>query len=146
MTEELTALRPEELTALAQAAQDLATLAHAHDKRDDGQPYLAHVAAVAAGVGPNPYAVPVAWLHDVVEDHPGYLPEIRAWFPSWVVQAVLALSRRDRESYVYYLSRVAGNPLAKQVKMADLKHNLEGHKPGNRRDKYELALALLERS
>ena len=41
-----------------------------------------------------------------------------------VVDAVVALTRRPRQTYEEYIEQVAGNALARQVKLADLADNL----------------------
>jgi hypothetical protein len=41
------------------------------------------------------------------------------------VAAVDALTRRDDETYDAFIARLAGNPLAARVKLADLEDNLD---------------------
>jgi (p)ppGpp synthase/HD superfamily hydrolase len=134
--------RLNEVLGLIRRAKELAMKAHQEDRREDGQPYITHVQAVASAVT-NAEAVVVAWLHDVVEDHPEYEHDVKS-FPQWVYDAVMAVSRKGRnEPYVDYLRRVLANKLATEVKIADLRHNLSDQKPGNRKDKYDLTLQLL---
>ena len=38
------------------------------------------------------------------------------------------LTQRDGESYEAYIGRVAGNPIARRVKLADLADNLANHR------------------
>lgn len=116
---------------LIDEAAKLARKAHRGQWRADGQPYETHLAAVASLVGYDSRAVVVAWLHDLIEDHPSYLDELKANFPEWVVDAVLALSHAADESYLNYLRRVMTNPLAVRVKLADLTHNLSDQKLGS---------------
>jgi hypothetical protein len=41
------------------------------------------------------------------------------------VEAIVALSRRDDESYEQFIERLAPDPLARRVKLADLAHNMD---------------------
>src|SRR5699024_8102125 len=60
------------MTNLITEAKTLAQQAHAGQTDKAGRPYIEHVARVAAQVAFWPEAEAVAWLHDVVEDHPDY--------------------------------------------------------------------------
>jgi (p)ppGpp synthase/HD superfamily hydrolase len=67
-----------------------------------------------------------AVLHDVVEDTAITLDDLRArGFPRAVVAAVDALSRRPDEPYLDLVRRAARNALARPVKLADLRDNLD---------------------
>lgn len=104
---------------------------HAHQGQVDkaGQPYADHPAAVAAiTAGRHPsdtVAIATAWLHDVVEDTPVTLQEIRTRFGDEIADAVDALTRRPGENPDDYYRRVAANPVALRVKRADLTHNCD---------------------
>ncbi|MCD6374457.1 MAG: hypothetical protein J7L94_02960 [Caldisericaceae bacterium] len=68
----------------------------------------------------------MALLHDVLEDSEMTLNELsQAGFEDEILQAIDCLTKRDGEDYFAYLERVAQNKLARQVKMADLKDNLD---------------------
>lgn len=104
-------------------AEDIARRAHAGQTDKAGVPYIEHPAWVAARVEGRD-AQAVAWLHDVLEDADVTAEDLaEAGIPANVVDAVLALTRRLGEGYEAYLARVAENPLAVQVKLADLEHN-----------------------
>jgi hypothetical protein len=45
-------------------------------------------------------------------------------FPEEIIQAVDCLTRRDGEPYADMIERIAPNPLARRVKLADLAENL----------------------
>lgn len=114
-----------------EAAAAIAREAHRGQKRPfRGEPYIEHVAAVAAAVAddPDPDATTVAWLHDVVEDSPAWTFErlAKRGFSPRVIAAVDALSRRKGEAYRDFILRVKRNPLATKVKLADLAHNSAG--------------------
>lgn len=110
------------------AARLLAEHAHAGQTDKQGVDYIDHVAAVAAKVADYGYlAVTAAWLHDVVEDTDisrGDL--VRLGFPLAVVEIVDAVTRRHGETYTDFIERcAAAGHLARQVKLADLAHNLD---------------------
>jgi (p)ppGpp synthase/HD superfamily hydrolase len=65
-----------------------------------------------------------AVLHDVVEDTAVTLEQLRAeGFPETVIEAVELLTKRDGEDYEAFIRRVAPNPIARKVKLADLRDN-----------------------
>lgn len=67
-----------------------------------------------------------AVLHDVVEDTAITLDDLRTrGFPRAVVAAVDALSRRPDEPYLDFVRRAARNAVARPVKLADLRDNLD---------------------
>lgn len=89
-------------------------------------PIIDHAIRVAGHF--DPLALParvVAVLHDVVEDTGVTLSEILARFGPDIAIAIDALTRRDGEVYFDYITRVGRHPLAKQVKIADLKDHLD---------------------
>ncbi|MDT3556726.1 hypothetical protein ROV95_11400 [Stenotrophomonas maltophilia group sp. msm1] len=73
-------------------ARTLATEAHAGQMDKAGQPYIGHVARVAAAVLGDDDAEVVAWLHDVAEDCPAFAARIEA-FPAPLREAVHLLKR-----------------------------------------------------
>jgi (p)ppGpp synthase/HD superfamily hydrolase len=125
---------------------------HAHIEQVDkaGQPYISHPEFVASNVVGDE-AKAVAWLHDVVEDTPLTFNDLRAeGLSEKVIEAVDALTKRETESYEAYLERVAANPLAKIVKLADLNHNMDtsrlktiDDKTKVRLEKYKMAFMFL---
>jgi hypothetical protein len=69
----------------------------------------------------------VALLHDSVEDSAGVvsLRELYREFPPFIVEALDAISRRPGETYFTYLERCKADPLARAVKLADLRDNMD---------------------
>jgi len=104
----------------------IAVDAHAGQTDNAGSPYILHVLQVVMGCRPDLEAMTVAALHDVVEDSPVTLADLRnQGFPQGVLEAVDAISRRDGETYEDYIERVAKVPLARRVKRPDLEHNMD---------------------
>jgi (p)ppGpp synthase/HD superfamily hydrolase len=133
-------------------AKRIATQAHQGQVDKAGQAYISHPEFVASQVTGDD-AKAVAWLHDVLEDTPITIADLRAeGLSETVIEAVAILSKQENESYETYLRRVAANPIAKAVKLADLKHNMDttrlktiDDKTRARLEKYKLAFALLSK-
>jgi (p)ppGpp synthase/HD superfamily hydrolase len=116
--------------ATVEDAISLAVRAHAGQVDRYGKPYILHVLRVVARVF-DPPAQMAAALHDVVEDTPITLDELRVMgYTEAVVQAVDCLSRRNNETYDEFIERIAPNPLAVRVKLADLEDNMDLRRGG----------------
>mgnify|MGYP001473011132 CR=1 FL=1 len=128
----------------------LAFQAHAGQVDKLGEPYIAHVVRVAAAVSGFERQC-TALLHDIVEDTQVTLSDLAALFPSEVVEAVDAITKRPSEGYEAYLARVGANQVALDVKLADMADNnaprrLAGlAEPDRRRlkEKYDKAASIL---
>jgi len=131
----------------------LAKAAHAGQLDKGGKSYINHPIAVAAIVETQEEKT-VALLHDVVEDTPVTLDELKEHgFPETVVAAVDVLTKRPGVDYGEYIQRVKKNPLALVVKIADMTHNMDLSRIQNptakdyaRIDKYKKILAELRTS
>jgi len=67
-----------------------------------------------------------AALHDVVEDSAWTIEDLRAEeFPSSVIAAVDALTKRPGESRMDAARRAGVDPIARRVKLADLADNMD---------------------
>lgn len=130
-------------------AERLARQAHA-GQRDTvtGGPYIDHVTRVVAHVD-SVEAKIVAWLHDVVEDSPIAIEDLRTGgFTDRIVEAVELLTRIQYSQYRPYIQLIAlsGNRLAIDVKLADLRDHLRPNCPERLRGRYEEALMVLEKA
>ena len=114
-------------------------------------PNILHPLRVMLGVS-GVRARAVAVLHDVLEDTAVTAEELReANLSSEVVDAVTALTRRSGQTYEQYIEQVAGNAIARSVKLADLADNLANNKRLARRpvvvariERYEQAIRSLQ--
>lgn len=98
---------------------------HLGQRDKQGEPYILHPLRVMSSVAEHGEAAMIAAvLHDVVEDCDVELFEVRVEFGAEIGDAVDSLSRRDLESYAEFISRCAGNPLGRLVKIADINDNL----------------------
>lgn len=125
--------------------QALAHAARAHrgqrDKR--GRPYIEHITEVSAAVDhEGTHAIAVALLHDVLEDTND--TDLSA-YPKPVQEAVHAITRQEVETYDAYIERVAQNPLARTVKLADLRLNHATAPEERLKKRYARAIRRLER-
>ena len=113
--------------SLLERAIALAVEAHAgHWVRAD-RPYILHPLGVMARMETIPERI-VAILHDTVEnegDRVSFARLRQEGFPEDIVRAIDCLTRRDGEPYADMIERIAPNPLARRVKLADLADNLD---------------------
>jgi (p)ppGpp synthase/HD superfamily hydrolase len=99
--------------------------AHLDQKDRSGEPYILHPLYVMGKMDTHESRI-VAILHDVIEDTPWTLDKLRKeGFSEEIISAIDHITRRDGESYLDYIHRVATNPLARKVKLADLEHNMD---------------------
>ena len=88
-----------------------------------GKPYVLHCIRVMMGVE-SLDAKMVAVMHDLVEDTPMTLEQLRAkGFSDQVLEGVDLVTHRDDVSYADYIAAIKKNAIATQVKLADLKDN-----------------------
>jgi len=88
-----------------------------------GETYILHPLRLMVQMPSSALQI-IAVLHDVVEDS-NYTFEdlIKEGFSNEVIEALRALTKQENEQYVDFIQRVKENPLAPQVKIADLKDN-----------------------
>ena len=124
--------------------------AHREQLDKSGMPYVFHPFHLAEQMD-NEDAVILALLHDVVEDTSTTPEDLRRMgFPENVLEALALLTHDDAVPYMDYVASIARNPLAKQVKLADLRHNSDlsrldtvDDEALRRAEKYAAAIALL---
>ena len=109
--------------SMVDLALSIARQAHEGQLDKAGVDYIEHPIYVASQVDTEEEKA-VALLHDVIEDSPFTAEELLlAGLPETVVTAVQILSKKKGQDYQTYLENVKSNPLARVVKLADLKHN-----------------------
>lgn len=130
-----------------ETALRIAVEAHKGQVDKAGRPYILHPLAVA-GLLDTLELKTIAVLHDTIEDTnvtADYL--IEEGIPEGIVEVVQLLTKPKDEEYESYLKRVKANPLAKQVKLADLQNNTDPKRAAGlneaRKEKYELAKRIL---
>lgn len=96
--------------------------AHAGQTDKSGVPYIFHPYHLAEQMS-DEISVCVALLHDVLEDTPVTVRELEREFPPAVTEAVRLLTYDREMDYFDYIRSLAVCPVARQVKLADLRHN-----------------------
>ena len=98
---------------------------HAEQLDKGGNPYIEHPVAVAEKLDTELEKC-VALLHDVIEDTDLTSEDLlRMGVPSIVVEKVLIVTHNPNEPYNDYIKRVAKDPVAINVKLADIEHNMD---------------------
>lgn len=113
------------LAELLNKAMMIAIEAHKGMNDKGGNPYILHPDAVASRVKPIKQKI-VAWLHDVVEDSELRFDDLRKeGFPEDIIEALMAVTRREGETYAEFCERASENEIAIDVKIADIRENLD---------------------
>lgn len=126
--------------------------AHKNQLDKSGMPYVFHPFHLAEQMKDETTVV-VALLHDVIEDTEYTVNDIRSMgFDESVINALSLLTHNDNTDYMEYVAKIKENPVAKVVKLADLRHNSDlsrltavDEKALARREKYKKAIELLEK-
>ena len=108
-----------------QIALELAVEKHKNQTDKAGNPYILHPLHVMENVNSKEGKI-VAILHDIIEDTDvteDYL--LKIGLSKRIVDAVVALTRSEDMDYQEYIKNLSSNPLAKEVKLADLEHNMD---------------------
>lgn len=88
-----------------------------------GQPYILHCLRVMLRQE-GEAAQQAGLLHDLVEDTDVTLADLATMkFAPDVIDAVDAMTHREDVSYADYVLRLASNPIARRIKLADLEDN-----------------------
>lgn len=137
-------------TDLTKKALKLSFEAHQNQTDKSGMPYVYHPFHLAEQMT-DEYTTCVALLHDVVEDSGFTLDDLtKAGFPKEVTDAVAIMTHDERVPYMEYVAEIKKDPVARAVKLADLRHNSDlsrldkvDEKAVERVKKYEQAIRLL---
>ncbi|MBK5941425.1 HD domain-containing protein [Halochromatium roseum] len=132
-------------------AIQIATKAHEGQQDKAGKPYIEHPLRVMAAMQTDQERA-AAVLHDVLEDTDTTAAHLlQAGIPERVVIAVKALTKRPGEPYADFVARCADDQIARAVKTADLKDNMDlsrlpvvTEKDRARTEKYAAALAQID--
>lgn len=137
-------------TEMTKKALKLCFAAHKDQTDKSGMPYVFHPFHLAEQM-PDEDTTIVALLHDVIEDTPYTLDDLRVMgFNEQVLDALALMTHDKRIPYMDYVAKIKGNKIARTVKLADLKHNSDlsrlynvDEKAMKRIEKYRQAIALL---
>lgn len=110
---------------ILEKAVQIAVNAHMGQKDKAGYPYIFHPLRVMHKMNTTDAKI-VAVLHDVVEDTGLSADDlIEQGIPKHLVITLRLLSKQKNMSYEDYIARIAENPLATRVKLADIKDNMD---------------------
>ncbi len=125
-------------------ARELVWVVHNGQFRRDGiTPYGTHPVAVADRVSFR--AKPAGFMHDGMEDNKWVTESfLRLIFTKETVDAIILLTKVEREDYFVYINRLAQNDIAREVKIADIEHNLSAQPNPKSIEKYKKALEILK--
>ena len=138
-------------TPMTKKAMKLCFAAHKEQVDKSGLPYVFHPFHLAEQMEDEDTTI-VALLHDVVEDTPVCFADLEQMgFQRQVIEAIRLMTHSEQVPYMEYVARIKVNPIARRVKLADLKHNSDlsrldriDEKALARVEKYRAAMALLE--
>lgn len=139
-------------TSLTKQAMKLCFDAHKDQVDKSGIPYVFHPFHLAEQMT-DEYTTVVALLHDVIEDTHYTIDDlIEMGYPKPIIEALKLLTHDDNTPYMEYVGKIKENPIAKSVKLEDLKHNSDltrldniDEKALERAEKYKRAIELLSR-
>ena len=138
-------------TDMTKKAMMIAFQAHKNQTDKSGMPYIYHPVHLAEQMKDEETTC-VALLHDVVEDTDWTLDELREQgFDARIIEALKLMTHADGVPYMEYVTQIKPNPIAREVKLADLRHNSDltrlnevNEKALARVEKYKKAIAMLE--
>ena len=138
-------------TEMTKKAINVMYQAHQGQMDKGGFPYCFHPYQVAQGMD-DEISCTCALLHDVVEDTDLTFEDLAEMgFPAEVIAVLKLLTHREGVPYMDYVRNLAGNPVARKVKLSDLHHNSDlsrinevTEKDLERIGQYKEAIAFLE--
>ena len=113
------------VVATLEQAIELAVKHHKGQYDKGGKPYILHPLRLMMSVDTDDEKI-VAVMHDLVEDTHITIAYLRtAGFSEKVLSALDCVTNRENEDYESFIERIAQNPLATKVKLADLEDNMD---------------------
>ena len=131
--------------AYAAAVKLAATKHEGQYRKISGLPYISHPLAVADKFDDEDHKI-VAVLHDTIEDTDltiSELIDLHELDPR-LADAVAAITRTDGQTYLDFILQCNENEIARDVKIEDIKHNMSDLGDGSLKDKYLIALYILQ--
>lgn len=102
-----------------------ATRKHAGQVDKAGQPYILHPLRLMLKMKTEEQQI-IAVLHDILEDTDATVVDlISLGFSPNIIDAIQALTRHEGESRIEAAWRAVRNPLAREVKLADVTDNMD---------------------
>ncbi len=124
--------------------------AHYGQKDKGGNFYFLHPLRVSMDVKSKSSKI-VALLHDTLEDSNKYTIDDFTFLDDEQSAALLLLSHKESDDYFEYIDKIKSNKIAREVKMSDLKDNMNLKRIANptakdfrRIEKYKMAMKKLK--
>lgn len=138
-------------TEMTKRALALCFEAHKDQKDKSGLPYVFHPFHLAEQMEDEETTI-VALLHDVIEDAEYTIEDLqKAGFSQNVISAIALMTHDPQVPYMEYVRAIKSNPIARAVKLADLRHNSDmtrldiiTQRDEERAQKYLDAIVILE--
>lgn len=138
-------------TKMTKVALKLCFDAHRDQVDKSGMPYVFHPFHLAEQMKDEATTI-VALLHDVIEDTDYTLEDLaRLGFGEDVLEAIALMTHAPEVPYMEYVANIKTNPIARAVKLADLRHNSDSTRLDvmteydlRREEKYKKAILFLE--
>ena len=138
-------------TPMTKKALKLCFEAHKDQIDKSDMPYVFHPFHLAEQMTDEQTTV-VALLHDVIEDTDTTIEELQEMgFTREILDAILLMTHAPEVPYMDYVAEIKKNPIARAVKLADLRHNSDMTRFDHitpydeiRAEKYRKAIELLE--
>ena len=142
-----------QIKSLYDRVESIAKKYHSNQTDLGNNPYMNHIKSVVDGVSLIEEKI-IAYLHDTLEDTDMTMGKLRQYrVPEFIIAHVNLLTHEKEEDYFEYVRRLRHYPLAKAVKLADLKNNMDTsrlkkitEKDKERVKKYKKAYKILKES
>lgn len=110
-------------TKMTKLALKICFDAHKDQLDKSGLPYVFHPFHLAEQMTDEETCA-VALLHDVVEDTDITLGDLeKLGFGEKILEAISLMTHNEGVDYMDYVAKIKTNPIARAVKLADLRHN-----------------------
>ena len=138
-------------TPMTKKAMKLMFEKHKEQKDKSDIPYVFHPFHVAESMDDENSTI-VALLHDIVEDTDVSIQDLKNMgFDSEITDALQIMTHDKSIDYFEYIKTIETNPIARKVKLSDLKHNSDitrlnevTEKDLKRVEKYKKSIEYLE--
>jgi (p)ppGpp synthase/HD superfamily hydrolase len=106
-----------------ETAVQMALDSHEGQTDKSGETYILHPLRLMQKVETREEKI-VALLHDVVEDSDRTFEDLEEEFSEEIISAVKCMTKKDGESYSEFIQKAKQNNIAREVKRADIRDNL----------------------
>ena len=113
---------------MVEKALRIASIAHLHQLRDEGTPYIEHPVRVASRFETDDILQVISLLHDVLEDSDFTYEDLEKEFGRFVADRVQILTKPKGYDMNSYMEHIANDYYCLQVKLSDRIDNIKSLK------------------